>query len=146
METGVVLTILDELGSERLTSADLTQSERHLYLVKAFLGISHNIVRLCSESRDIYRNANAVQILKWYLQSKNSLVKTNAYIVLAYIIATEEDNTVLNTDGGHFAFIVDVLNDALTCENHLSKKYGFWAHEIVAGLNQLAKNDENKAR
>lgn len=148
VETGVVLTILDELASERLTSADLvaTTSERQLYMVKAFLGISHNVVRLCSGSRRVYRNANAVTTLQWYLHCQNSLVKTNAYIVLAYIVATEEDHSILNTDGQHLAFIVDVLQDAINNEQHLSKKFGFWAHEIVAGLNHLARNDDNKTR
>ena len=144
VKTGVVNTLLAELGGERLSGSDLA-NDNNLYLVKSYLGILHNVARLCSDSRHILHSANAVGILQWYLQSSNDLVKTNAFMVLSYVISDEE-NDVINANNDNIAFVVSVLQDALASENHFSKKYGFWALEVVAGLNHLAVNDDNKAR
>ena len=121
------------------------EDENKLYLVKAYLGMLHNTVRLCSDSRKLFRAANGVNVLRFYLKSDNGLVKTKAYLILSYII-NETENDVINATDENIEFIVGILSEALQSENHFSKTYAFWASEIVCGLNHLAVNDSNKVR
>ena len=141
---GVIQQFFSELSTERLKSSELTD-ENELYLVKAFLGILHNMVRLCSDSRRIFRMAHAVSILQLYLHSSQGLVKTKAYIILSYIISDDE-NGVINSTDENIKYIIDILREALNSENHFSKTYAFWAKEVACGLNHLAVNDLNKVR
>ena len=141
---GVIQLFISELGTDKLKLSDL-KHENYLYLVKAYLGILHNIVRLCSDSRRLFRSANAVSVLQGYIASSIELVKTKAFLVLSYII-TEAENNVINATDENIQFIVDILQDALNSENHFSQRYAFWASEILCGLNHLAVNDSNKAR
>ena len=143
-KTGVIQLLLNELATPKLEQSDL-KDENTLYLVKGYLGILHNIVQLCSDSRALFRSANAVNILKQYVVSSQSLVKAKAYFILSYII-TEDENDVINANDENIAFIISILREALNSENHFSKRYAFWAREIACGLNRLAVNDTNKAR
>ena len=119
--------------------------ENDLYLVKAYMGMLHNIVRLCRDSRKVFRSANAVSILEGYLHSSQDLVKTKAYLILSYIF-NETENDIINSTDENIQFIIEILREALENENHFSTKYAFWASEIVCGLNHLAVNDSNKVR
>lgn len=144
IKTHVLHDLIAELGSEKLSGSDL-RNENNLYLVKAYLGILHNIVRLCTDSRRTFRSANSVKILQWYLNSSNDLIKTKSYLILSYII-NEEENEIINAKDDNIQFIIDILKEALDSENHFSKTYAFWALEIVCGLNHLAVNESNKVR
>lgn len=141
---GVLQLFLHELSSTRYKHS-LLDSENELYLVKAYLGILHNIVRLCTESRQLFRNSNAVPILRAYLNNCHGLVKTKAYLILSYII-DEHENSIINADDNNIAYILSILSEALESENHFSQTYAFWASEIACGLNHLAVNDANKVR
>lgn len=136
--------MLSELAEAKLVESDLSDEHR-VYLVKAYLGILHNIVRLCPDSRKIFRTANAVSILRLYLDRPQGLVRTKAYLILPYII-TEDENDLINATDENIAYIVGILRDALESENHFSQVYAFWALEIACGLNHLAVNDSNKLR
>jgi hypothetical protein len=46
------------------------------YLVKAYLGVLHNVARLCADSRKMFRSANAVAVLRAYLDRAQGLVRT----------------------------------------------------------------------
>ena len=140
---GVVQLFTSELKTEKLACFDLT--ENSLYLVKAYLGILHNLLRHCHDSRKIFRAANAVDVLQLYISARQGLVKTKAYIILSCII-DEHENELINSDEQNIAFIVEILKEALSSENHFSKTFAFWASEIVSGLNHLAINDNNKSR
>ena len=141
---GIIQLFLSELHSDKLRSSDLS-NDNYLYLVKAYLGVLHNIIRMCSDSRRLFRSANAVTILQIYLHRPQSLVKTKAYLILAYII-NEEENDLINATDDNIKFILDILSEALDSENHFSKVHAFWAVEITCGLNHLAVNDVNKIR
>ena len=139
---GVIQLFLTELNTPRLLKAEFG-NENLLYLAKAYLGILHNIVRLSSDSRKLFRSSHALEILKNYLYIDQYMVKTKAYLILSYII-TEEENEIINATDENIAFIIEILKDALNSENHFSQKYAFWASEIACGLNHLARNDTNK--
>ena len=141
---GLVQQFFDELRHPELQNSNLV-SETELYFVKAYLGVLHNIVRLCPESRKIFRSAGAVSVLQHYLKKDQGLVKVKAYLILSYII-TENENELINTNEENIALIVQILREALASENHYSKTYAFWATEVACGINHLAVNDSNKVR
>lgn len=140
----VVHSMLSELAEAKLVQSDLSDENR-VYLVKAYLGVLHNIVRLCPDSRKIFRTANAVGILRLYLDRPQGLVRTKAYLILSYVIS-EDENDLINATDENIAYIVGILCDALDSENHFSQVYAFWALEIACGINHLAVNDSNKLR
>lgn len=139
-----VHSMLSELAGTKLSLSN-PGDKSHVYLVKAYLGILHNIVRLCPDSRGIFRSAQAVSILQRYLDQPPGLVRTKAFLILSYIIS-EEENDLINATDENVAYIVGILRDALENENHFSEFYGFWASEIACGINRLAANDSNKLK
>jgi len=141
----VVNQMLAELANSNLCDADLNSDSERLYLVKAYLGVLHNMVRLCVDSRRVFRAAGAVSVLRMYLRRPQGLVRTKAYLLLAYIV-DERENDVINATDENIAYIVEILRSALESENHFTQVYAFWASEIVCGLNHLAINDSNKSR
>ena len=142
VKCGVVQLALNELCMDKLAGSDL-KDENVLYLIKAYLGMLHNIVRLSPDSRKVYRSANAVKILQGYIQSINNLVKAKAYLILSYLI-NEEENDLINATDENLAFLIRILKEALASENHFAQTCAFWAYEIADGLNHLAVNDTNK--
>ncbi len=58
----VVQLQIEELQSEKLRGG--YKDENTLYLIKAYLGILHNMARLCPDSRKIFRSSRAVDVLK----------------------------------------------------------------------------------
>ncbi|ELU04075.1 hypothetical protein CAPTEDRAFT_225602 [Capitella teleta] len=144
VRAGVIHLFLSELDSCKLKDSDLSD-ENKLYLVKAYLGILHNIIRLCSDSRKVFRASDAVEVLQGYVAARQGLVKTKAYLILSYLI-TEDENGVINATDDNIAFIISILKEALSSENHFSKTHAFWASEIACGMNHLAVNDLNKVR
>ncbi len=139
---GVIQQLLSELTSDKLLDSQLND-ENKLYLAKSYLGILHNIVRLCPDSRRHFRAANAVCMLEPHLTSLQPLVKAKAYLILSYVI-TEDENHIINATDDNIKFIISILEEALYSENHFSKTHAFWATEIACGINHLSKNDSNK--
>jgi len=137
--------MLAELGDSRLLDADLTDDPDRHYLVKAYLGILHNMVRMCADSRQVFRSAGAVAVLQQYLRRAQGLVRTKAYLILSYIV-NEHENDIINATDENIAYIVHILQTAVDSENHFSQLHAFWASEIACGLNHLAVNDGNKLR
>ena len=96
---GVISLLMMELSKSEQTivsiSGDvlkLSQTQTCLlYMVKAYLGILHNIVRLCVDSCSLFRAANAVVILRLYLAARQGLVYAKAYLILAYLIDDQEE-------------------------------------------------------
>ena len=150
---GVIGLLMVELSKSELTVLSIPENTLKvsdtqtslLYLVKAYLGILHNIVRLCVDSCTLFRAADAVVILRAYLAAKQGLVYAKAYLILAYLI-DEQENELVNASDEHVQFMVDVLKDATCSENHFSETHGFNAAEIACGLNHLAVNDSNKVQ
>lgn len=137
--------MIAELADTRLLDADLASDPDRHYLVKAYLGILHNMVRMCADSRQVFRSAGAVAVLQQYLQRPQGLVRTKAYLILSYIV-NEHENDIINATDENIAYIVHILQMAVSSENHFSQLHAFWASEIACGLNHLAVNDGNKQR
>lgn len=58
----------------------------------------------------------------------------------------EDENEALNSDESTFQFIHKLLSSALKGKEHRSLSTGFSADEVVAALDKLAANDNNKYR
>jgi len=91
----------------------------------------------------MFRSANAVSVLRGYLDRPQGLIRTKAYLILSYIIS-EDENDVINATDVNLGYIVAILQAALDGENHFAAEFAFWAAEIACGLNHLAVNDSNK--
>lgn len=120
-------------------------NDKSLYLLKAILGIFHNICRHVPSSKWAFRNEGLVALLRIFLDCDVAMVRVKTLIILSFI-TSETENEIINTDDENFQFIVQVLKDALISENHMSLKYGMSAAEVLKGLCNLAVNDENKIR
>ena len=108
----IIKLLLVELSSDRLIKADLVNDFNALYLIKSYLGILHNLVRLCRDGRHLFRISNAVTVLQSYIGATENLVKIKAYLILSYII-NEDENNIINATDENIAFIIHILRDAL---------------------------------
>ena len=131
LQKGVVQMILHDLTDPRLSVSELKDHYK-LYIVKGYLGILTNIIRFHSDSRDIYRDLGGVKILQQYVRSPLLMVKTKVVMLLSYIV-NESENDIINSSDKNIGFIVKVLQSTIEAENHFSRKYGYWAVEIIAG-------------
>jgi len=61
-------------------------------------------------------------------------------------VINEDENEALNSDESTFQFIHKLLSSALKGKEHRSLSTGFSADEVVAALDKLAANDNNKYR
>ena len=120
-------------------------SDKTLYLLKAILGILHNVARHIPSSKWVFRNEGLVAVLRLFLNCDIAMVRVKALIILSYI-TSETENDLINSDDENFQFIIQVLTDAVNSDNHISLKYGMSAAEVLKGLCNLSVNDENKIR
>ena len=70
-------------------------------------------------------------------------IRTKTIINLAYLITEEEDH-LINADDDNFVLLIKILESCLERPDHHSKKYGFWATEVLEVFNLLAAIDSNK--
>ena len=108
--------------------------KQQVYIVKAYLGILHNITRHCSQSRTISISAGAIKHIAPFLKCPNDIVKAKAYLLLSYLIpsncpsqqSSEASNVcsdMLIMADDLACFIISILRDALQCNNHFSKRF-----------------------
>ncbi|ELT99867.1 hypothetical protein CAPTEDRAFT_226936 [Capitella teleta] len=141
---GLIPLLLQELDDPRLAITELKDSNR-AYLVKGYLGILNNVIRFHERSREMFRENSAVKLLQNFIKCSALPVKTKAIMLLSYVI-NETENDIINATDKNLVFMVKMLQAALESENHYSKKYGYWAVEVAAGLNRLASCDFNQER
>ncbi len=82
----------------------------------------------------IFTHSGAVKILQQFVKSPLLMVKTKVIMLLSYIV-NESENDIIHTSDKNIGFIVKVLQNTIEAENHFSRKYGYWAVEIIAGEN-----------
>lgn len=128
---GVIQLLLKELEDPRLAVSELKEHNR-IYLVKGYLGILNNIIRYHDKSREIYRESSAVKLLQAFQKAPVLMIKTKAVMLLSYVI-NETENDIINATDKNIAFMVKMLQSAIENDNHYSKKFGYWAVEIIAG-------------
>ena len=131
LHKGVIQMLLHDLTDPRLSVAELKDHYK-LYIVKGYLGILANVIRFHADSREIYRDLGAVKILQQYVRCPLLMVKTKVVMLLSYIV-NESENDIIHSSDKNIGFIVKVLQNTVEAENHFSRKYGYWAVEIIAG-------------
>ena len=132
------------LSNEKLHFAE-TNSAQKIYIVKGLMGILHNLIQTIPAARGSFRECSAFTILQRLRDSKYSMIKCKANILLAHVIE-ENENDSINANDKNILFIVNMLQEALRNSDHRSSKSGFNAAELIIGLNKLAANDSNKIR
>nr|XP_039252990.1 uncharacterized protein LOC120330192 [Styela clava] len=138
----VIERLMKEYTIPQLSVENLKQP-RLRHMMKANLGILHNVVRLYSKNRDLIRKDDGIDKILAYEKSTYLIIKAKIFIVLAYCI-NEEENSKLMTGRSVISFIKDLLKSALESPNHVARTYAFSAEETVAAINKLASNDDNK--
>ncbi len=135
LRKGIIQMILSDLTDPRLSVPELRDSHK-MNIVKGYLGILTNIIRFHSEAREFYREMGAVKVLQHYLKSNLLIIKTRTIMLLSYMI-NETENDIINAADKNISLLVKVLAATLDIDNHYSRKYGYWAVEIVAGEYKL---------
>ena len=105
-----------------------------------------NLVQNYSDNVRVFRKANAVPVLKKYLDHEKPTVKIKALTLLAYI-ADEAQSGLLQTVDGAVTRLVAMLKDAVSNEDHrvtYGEGYSSSALQRIQCLNKLAVNDANK--
>ena len=128
---GLISLLLTDLSDARLAVPELKDPNK-MYIVKGYLGILGNMVRFHSDARDMYRDAGAVKVLQHFLKSNLLFVKMRTIMLLSYII-NESENDIINASDKSITLLLKVLQSAVESDNHYSKKYGYWAVEVLAG-------------
>ena len=126
------------------------------HVVSNIFGILHNLIRLCSGNREMFRKAGAVNSLKEYL--KHPAVSTKALMILAYIV-NESESRILAESVVGVATLVQLLQLAIQSSNHIVEIFHktdpqihfrvcddtyFSAFELSDCLNHLVITDANK--
>nr|KAG5697020.1 hypothetical protein BaRGS_005473 [Batillaria attramentaria] len=131
--------------SEITRNPDFVAEDKKHFLVKAFLGILHNCVRNCPDCKEPALNYGCLRILPSLFTVPSPMVKAKSLIIVSHLVS-EPESKMLHSSDDTIAFIVQVLNDSSKSKNHVSSKYGMSSLEVMKGLNNIAMNDENKAK
>ena len=128
---------LDNCQQELLSDCDML--ERTVTIVL-------NVIQNYSDNVRVFRKANAVPVLKKYLDHEKPTVKIKVLTILAYI-ADETQSSMLQTVDGAVTLLVAMLKDAVSNEDHRVNYGGGYissALQRIQCLNKLAVNDANK--
>lgn len=103
-----------------------------------------NAIRLCSDNRAVYRNNNAVAILKSYLEI-DEVWRMYSLTILAYVV-NDAESEVLAASKESVQCFTNLLKDAVANEDHVASHEGvfFSAEELLDAINHLAINDDIK--
>ena len=102
-----------------------------------------NAIRLCSDNRAVYRNNNAVAILKSYLEI-DEVWRLYSLTILAYVV-NDAESEVLAASKESVQSFTNLLKDAVANEDHVAHAgVLFSAEELLDAINHLAINDDIK--
>ncbi|XP_043933463.1 uncharacterized protein LOC122806805 [Protopterus annectens] len=110
------------------------------YLLKASLGILHNVAKV-PENRSQFRQNNGVNSISLYTKNEDELLKVVSILVLGYIIDENESELIMD-ESGAIEILVKLLQGALAAEN--GRCHGYRADEIAEGLALIATCEKNK--
>ena len=102
-----------------------------------------NAIRLCSDNRAVYRNNNAVAILKSFLEI-DDVWRLYSLMILAYVVNDAESEVLVASKESVQSF-TNLLKDAVSNEDHVAHAdVLFSAEELLDAINHLAINDDIK--
>lgn len=147
--------IYDGLGDLALRSLDIylfpiEVDSNHVQhkVVKAFLGIIHNLCHKYDKCIPDLRLKDALRIVGMYRNTGTSTLKTKSILSCSYLLSEKDDvgASVIKLEESDINFLIKVLRDSLSSPNNHSKKYGYHADELITGLNNIAIVESNKNR
>ncbi|XP_013413692.1 uncharacterized protein LOC106176027 [Lingula anatina] len=142
VNAGFLRLLLQDLSavSEGITSGKLSIKNKNVHVALwTNISILHNCAKWENCKQD-FQELDAINILLPYKDAENQGIKAAVIMTLAYIVE-EENNHILTSDESVFDFMISLLTKALEKDNHHEI---FWADELAAGLEALAKNEDNK--
>jgi len=145
---GVIEFILQSLD-KYLSPLEVDSNHPQHKLVTAALGIIHNFCNKYDTCLADLRQREALRIAAQYRRCGTSTLKTKSILSCSYLL-TEQDGSsttaIIELDETDIEFVIKVLRDALNNTNEHSRKYGYHADELIAGLNNIAVVDANKSK
>ncbi|XP_072050966.1 uncharacterized protein [Amphiura filiformis] len=116
-----------------------------LLFLDRMLGMLHNCIRISSQNRSIFRQTNAVQVLKSCLKINNRLVQIDCLMILAYIV-DEKEREILATSEKGLRLLLHLLKQGVDADGHRVHcgDSDFSVYELIDAINLLAINDVNK--
>nr|XP_039264112.1 uncharacterized protein LOC120339938 isoform X1 [Styela clava] len=110
--------------------------------VKATLGILHNLVRNYNDISEAIRGEDGIETIKSYGESEYLIIKTYAFMILSYCVR-REDVEQLFPGKEVFEFVLKLLKESISAQNHVCPKYGISAYELVDALSKATKDEKN---
>ena len=129
---------------EFLNNAPSSQSV--LFVIKFILGCWHNCFRHVSlAARTHFKEFDLKSILQNTVRKfdEHQMILAKGIIVLSYLLTDEEKNDKI-LENKVLGFIVQILRQAVTSEDRVSRRHGMSVNEVLHGINNLSINDNNK--
>lgn len=115
------------------------KSKRSQDCLKAMLGIIYQFSKHIDRAKDVVRENDGVKVLQRISANKSGFsktVKSRAIMIFAFVLSEEEqkgDTADVNVMG----FLIGLLKECLSYDDHRSKTYNYEALEILHGNNSL---------
>ena len=151
-QSGALTLLLHQLKAPNITVDQLEGEDILDYVLPLFM-IIQSAIHLCSDNRDVYRNADAIAILSPYVQRlqptntelNKRLVKLGALLTLSYILNESETKRLDSADIKLCITFLHLLHTKDVNSQKSMAKSGISKTMILDGVNRVALlNDENK--
>ena len=137
-ESGCIPLLMDAVDSMRDVYLDTSE------IMHLVLRILFNAIHKFDDNDQIYREANAVQILTRCLECEDEGVKLSCFLIMGYVVG-EKQSAKIQAERGCMQAILKSLKEAVESEDHREASQGrFSAGEMLSSLNKLVRNDVNK--
>ncbi|KAK3098736.1 hypothetical protein FSP39_022570 [Pinctada imbricata] len=143
--------LVDDLMSQQTEHKQemlsVSYESQESFAFNSTMGIINNCARN-AETRNVFtvsmpsgKKINMVDCLQPFLAMENKYVKLITLLALSHIM-NEEENRKLTADKTILEFLLEMLSKA--ADSNDKRHFGFSVHELVDGLANFAKNDNNK--
>lgn len=113
-------------------------------LVEDLVTVLYNVVQVNVEARERFRDQDIVEVLQRFMTKTVDSLSYLATIFLAWVI-NEDENDVVDSHKETFELLDQDLESAVRNPKQRSH-FGYKTTEVLAAINKLAVNDNNKDR
>ncbi|XP_072044548.1 uncharacterized protein [Amphiura filiformis] len=151
-KSGSLTLLLHQLRAPNITVDQLNNEDTFNYVLLVIL-IIQSAMHLCSDNREVYRQAGAVAVLTPYVQRLQStekelnkrLIKLGALLTLSYILNESETKRLDSADVKLCATFLGLIHSKDATIHKSMANTGVSKTMILDGVNHVALlNDENK--
>lgn len=113
-------------------------------LVEDLVTVLYNVVQVNDEARERFRDQDIVKVLQRFMTKTVDSLSCQASIFLAWVI-NEDENHIIDSHKKTFEFLDQELESAVRSPSQRSR-FSYKTTEMLAAINKLAVNDNNKER